>query len=211
MLGECTKDLYWGTGLSESHTKQTKPDYWPGKNVMGTLLMDIRSELLKDTDKSPGEIWNDNWDTNSSLNDTIDTVIKSTPTEPQGIAAEQPDVRTDQANVQPPDHLIPPSEQMTTEPAQSQATANTNPAMSAHTRGREKDRHSGPRTHSGSRGPMDRFVARTPSMKRKPGTPPSESQPSKQGKTSATPPNITLHDSQCPTNKPKDIAPDGAG
>ena len=38
-------DLYWGSGLPFNITVTTTPDKYPGKNMLGKLLCDIRSEL----------------------------------------------------------------------------------------------------------------------------------------------------------------------
>ena len=49
--GECllvessSRDPYWGSGLSYHMTVTTHPDYYPGKNYLGKLLCEIRSEL----------------------------------------------------------------------------------------------------------------------------------------------------------------------
>lgn len=38
-------DLLWGTGLTPDQTARTHPDRWPGKNLMGNMLMRLRSKL----------------------------------------------------------------------------------------------------------------------------------------------------------------------
>lgn len=38
-------DPFWGTGLSKEATMRTDPSAWPGKNVMGKILMKIRGEV----------------------------------------------------------------------------------------------------------------------------------------------------------------------
>ncbi len=45
VLGECTRDQYWGTGLSRADTLSQSPSEWPGRNTMGTLLTSLRSTL----------------------------------------------------------------------------------------------------------------------------------------------------------------------
>ena len=40
-LVEATGDHFWGTGLNVILTRECLSDYWPGQNVMGTLLMEI--------------------------------------------------------------------------------------------------------------------------------------------------------------------------
>lgn len=39
-------DRYWSAGLNKSVALTTPPEMWPGKNVMGQLLMELRKELL---------------------------------------------------------------------------------------------------------------------------------------------------------------------
>ena len=44
-LAEATGDPFWGTGLNVAQTLECIPDYWPGLNHMGKILMDILAEL----------------------------------------------------------------------------------------------------------------------------------------------------------------------
>ncbi len=46
MLAECTHSKRWATGLSKGITENTKPDYWPGTNLLGMMLMEITEEQL---------------------------------------------------------------------------------------------------------------------------------------------------------------------
>jgi len=39
------KDIFWGIGLSEDDPKIQNPNYWKGKNLLGQVLMDVRSKL----------------------------------------------------------------------------------------------------------------------------------------------------------------------
>ena len=39
-------DKFWGTGLSAQATTRTKPEYWPGNNMLGKIMADIRDELI---------------------------------------------------------------------------------------------------------------------------------------------------------------------
>ena len=39
-------NTFWGTGLSAQATTRTKPEYWPGNNMLGKLMADIRDELV---------------------------------------------------------------------------------------------------------------------------------------------------------------------
>ena len=45
MVEASANDLYWGSGLPFNITVTTTPDKYPGKNMIGKLLCDIRSEL----------------------------------------------------------------------------------------------------------------------------------------------------------------------
>ena len=45
-IGEASaRDKYWGIGTSADTVKAAEPSKWPGKNVMGKLLMELRAEL----------------------------------------------------------------------------------------------------------------------------------------------------------------------
>lgn len=65
MIAECTKDRVWGSGLSPFHTRTSH--CYPGANLTGKILMDLR-ERLKDSSLSsaaavPYHIITDNVDT----------------------------------------------------------------------------------------------------------------------------------------------------
>lgn len=40
-------DSIWGIGLNEAIAKKTNPNDWPGKNLLGILLTNLRDELAK--------------------------------------------------------------------------------------------------------------------------------------------------------------------
>ena len=46
VLGEASRDTFWGTGLSLSHRDTLSQRAWTGKNCMGQILMDVRKSLL---------------------------------------------------------------------------------------------------------------------------------------------------------------------
>jgi ribA/ribD-fused uncharacterized protein len=46
MLAESAYSKKWGSGLNKWVTEATKPDFWPGNNVLGMMLMEVTSELL---------------------------------------------------------------------------------------------------------------------------------------------------------------------
>ena len=47
ILAEATPSKYWATGLSPYITQNFSPSYWPGQNLLGVLLMDLRRDLLE--------------------------------------------------------------------------------------------------------------------------------------------------------------------
>ena len=57
---ECSYDKTWGTGTPLHDENCLKPDQWSGKNLLGQMLMKIRSELLnnKEDDNPPMETTN---------------------------------------------------------------------------------------------------------------------------------------------------------
>ncbi len=48
ILAEATGSTLWATGLDVRTTSVTKAEYWPGMNMLGLMLMDIRDSLMKD-------------------------------------------------------------------------------------------------------------------------------------------------------------------
>ena len=44
-LAEVTRDPFWGTGLTVQQTHEYLPDFWPSKNMMGEVLIEICGEL----------------------------------------------------------------------------------------------------------------------------------------------------------------------
>jgi predicted NAD-dependent protein-ADP-ribosyltransferase YbiA (DUF1768 family) len=45
-LAEATTDTYWGTGMSLNNMNILNKSMWSGKNVMGSVLMVVRAELV---------------------------------------------------------------------------------------------------------------------------------------------------------------------
>ena len=57
-IAEATGDMYWGMGLNVLQTEACLQEFWPGKNIMGGILMDLCSMFqeenqLKCRAKSP--------------------------------------------------------------------------------------------------------------------------------------------------------------
>ncbi len=46
-LAEAIRDPYWGTGLNVTQTLECLSDYWPGQNIMGSVLMEVCDEIQK--------------------------------------------------------------------------------------------------------------------------------------------------------------------
>ena len=46
VMAAAITDKFWGTGLSAQATTRTKPEYWPGNNMLGKIMADIRDELI---------------------------------------------------------------------------------------------------------------------------------------------------------------------
>lgn len=38
-------DKIWGIGLAEDHPNATRPDKWPGQNLLGVVLMKVRDKI----------------------------------------------------------------------------------------------------------------------------------------------------------------------
>ena len=41
-IAQTTQDRIWGTGLNKQLTVLTNPSFWPGKNMLGTMLIELR-------------------------------------------------------------------------------------------------------------------------------------------------------------------------
>jgi len=76
VLAEATGNKLWATGLSPYITSKTAPDYWPGKNLLGALLMELTQEILTsgddlqnndDEDDDDGEQSDDDEDEQSNM------------------------------------------------------------------------------------------------------------------------------------------------
>jgi ribA/ribD-fused uncharacterized protein len=47
VLAEATSNIYWASGLSPELTACTKPEFFPGKNVLGKILSEARQSLVQ--------------------------------------------------------------------------------------------------------------------------------------------------------------------
>ena len=43
-----TQDVFWASGLSPSDTVSTRPSYYPGSTHLGCIMVQVRSELLRE-------------------------------------------------------------------------------------------------------------------------------------------------------------------
>ena len=48
IVAEATSDKFWGSGMNPEMTRTTLSDYWPGKNNLGKILMQIHEDFLDD-------------------------------------------------------------------------------------------------------------------------------------------------------------------
>lgn len=95
-IAEGTNNLKWGSGLNPDLTSVTKPSFWPGKNLLGEIMMDLRDQLkdgsyTKDED-SELSLWTT--DTNTTLD------VNPTEDKPQGPSHQKCDTQSSQ-NEQP--------------------------------------------------------------------------------------------------------------
>jgi ribA/ribD-fused uncharacterized protein len=55
-IAEATPDLFWGTGLNAELSMQTLPRYWPGRNMLGKIMMSVRQQLIDNADTSTDKV-----------------------------------------------------------------------------------------------------------------------------------------------------------
>ena len=48
ILAEATPSKFWASGLSPFVTENCSPDFWPGQNMLGVLLMEITETILQE-------------------------------------------------------------------------------------------------------------------------------------------------------------------
>ena len=69
VLAEATTNPFWGSGLLPKLTKHTLSDYWPGKNNMGKILVQLREDISNES-MSKQSAHSDKWKASSPLNNT---------------------------------------------------------------------------------------------------------------------------------------------
>ena len=94
ILAEATPSKIWASGLSPYVTSHTNPEYWPGKNMLGAMLMDLTQELLTRKQQV------NNNDTKASFAEP--EIVVNYQHDPE---IEQADNGTDQNNVPVPENL----------------------------------------------------------------------------------------------------------
>ena len=62
ILSAAICDPFWGTCLSVKDRLNARPDFWPGKNMIGALQMELRNILKGDKTNEPGMIITNNKD-----------------------------------------------------------------------------------------------------------------------------------------------------
>ena len=73
VLAEASRDTYWGCGTHITDESVLIKDKWEGKNHMGRLLMEIREELVYDSESDEAEI-----SMSASDNDSVHSVTNET-------------------------------------------------------------------------------------------------------------------------------------
>ena len=48
-----TRDLYWGSGLNDRMTQTTNPTFWPGQNILGAMLTELRENHIRTFKSDP--------------------------------------------------------------------------------------------------------------------------------------------------------------
>ena len=55
VLAEATPSIYWATGVSPFVTQNCSPDFWPGQNMLGVLLMELTEALIQNDNNQKSE------------------------------------------------------------------------------------------------------------------------------------------------------------
>ncbi len=72
-VAEATGDPYWGTRLNVAQTLDCLPKYWPGKNIMGEILMELcaciqaEQDVVDEPNGSDASVDNKKWKAVSPL------------------------------------------------------------------------------------------------------------------------------------------------
>ncbi len=55
IIAAAIPDLFWGTGLDPSQSAATLPKYWPGHNMLGAIMMELREQLQPEDPGASGD------------------------------------------------------------------------------------------------------------------------------------------------------------
>jgi ribA/ribD-fused uncharacterized protein len=74
ILADASPSLIWGTGLSPFVTEYTSPEYWPGQNSLGAMLMELTQTVLRQDPSSECSTTSDGRQ-NAELMDTVSSDV----------------------------------------------------------------------------------------------------------------------------------------
>ena len=69
ILAEANPCKFWATGMSTYLTEHTDPDFWPGRNQLGTLLMNLATHLCKNSSDNMQP-----WDNSQSISSSVQVI-----------------------------------------------------------------------------------------------------------------------------------------
>ena len=69
ILAEANRSKFWATGMSTYLTEHTDPDFWPGRNQLGALLMNLATHLLKNSSDNMQP-----WDNSQSISNSVQVI-----------------------------------------------------------------------------------------------------------------------------------------
>lgn len=139
-----TNDLFWGTGLSPYMTSVTKPEFWPGQNMLGAMLIELREKLL-DTAENEHEV---------DEQDAGNEVVKDSQDEPEDGEIEAEDEEEEESVM---------AEEIMMEEGAVGGKENEEPDESQTSKQRKKpakDKDGTKPKHKKSDGPMDKFAVK---------------------------------------------------
>ena len=107
LLAEATQDIFWGTGHGTYITSNCKQTYWPGQNMLGEMLMNLRCKAKEKSSCQPNPVV----DTQHSAN-TKDEEVKVGDVECDAVGerldrAEMSENDSDEPGVATPENISP--------------------------------------------------------------------------------------------------------
>ncbi len=155
-LAEATNHPLWASGLGPDMTEITKPEFWPGRNMMGVLLMEEQAALVRNNEVLSQE------------------EEKSEDGDSDGVSDVDEPVITSSAN---DNHIAPPSDRnMGAQNLQKDSPVvapSGNSETAVMTPGKDNEsQHSMKNAQNDKKGPMDKYTTQT---KRKPSSSPESS------------------------------------